>query len=151
MIKFFKKIPRIAYTAASLSALAAINYVIIHDPFVFIAILILLCHELGHFFIAKKEKASPYLPIFLPIPFIGVAYTKIKNLSFLSRKKVSLYGPVVGSVSALLLFFLNFILSYTSSLLLFCLFVGEIIFNYFGSDGSKYRKAKKMEHTLCIS
>jgi hypothetical protein len=40
----------------SLSALAAVNYSIIHSSFVFIAILVLFAHELGHYFMAKKKE-----------------------------------------------------------------------------------------------
>jgi hypothetical protein len=148
--KIFKKIPSSLYTVASLSALAAVNYSIINNSFVFIAILVLLCHELGHYFIAKKEGASPSLPIFFPLPFVAIAITRIKNLSLKSKKKVSISGPIFGFITALILFLLNIVFSYTSSIMLLSLMFGELVFNYIGTDGKKYRHAKK-ELSLCIS
>lgn len=148
--KLFKKIPSSLYTIASLSALAAINYAIINNIFVFIAILVLLAHELGHFFISKKEGADASLPIFLPLPFIAIGLTRVKNLSLHSKKKVSLSGPIFGFLAAFLLLLLNVIFSYTSNILLLFLMFSEIFFNYIGTDGAKYRRAKK-ELRLCIS
>lgn len=150
MIKnLIKKIPRSFYTVASLSALAAINYSIIHSSFVFIAILVLFAHELGHYFIAKKEGASPSLPIFIPLPFIAIGLTRIKGLSNKSKMKVSLSGPLFGILTTAVILLLNIILSFTSNVLLVSLIIGEILFNYIGSDGKKYRQAKK-ELSLCI-
>ena len=148
--KLFKKLPSSFYTIASLSALAAINYSIINNTFVFWAILVLLAHELGHYFISKKEGASPSLPIFLPLPFIAIGITRIKNLSLKSKKKVSFSGPAFGFLTAFILFLLNIVFSFTSSFLLASLMLGEIVFNYIGTDGKKYRHAKK-ELDLCIS
>ena len=148
--KLLKKIPSSAFTLASVSALAAINYSIIHDTFVFIAILVLFAHELGHYFIAKKDGANPTLPIFLPLPFLAIAFTRVKGLSPLSKKRVSLSGPIFGAITAFILLLLNFIFSYTSNILLIFLLIAEIIFNYVGNDGKKYRQAKK-ELQLCIS
>lgn len=148
--KLFKKIPSSAYTVASLAALAAINYTVINNVFVFFAILVLLAHELGHYFMSKKEGANPSLPIFLPLPFIAIAITRIKNLSPLSKKRVSISGPIFGFITAFVLLLLNTVFSFTSNFMLAFLMLGEIVFNYIGTDGKKYRHAKK-ELQLCIS
>lgn len=144
--KFFKKVPQAFYTVASLSALAAVNYTIIHNSIVFIFILVLLAHELGHYFIAKKHKASVSLPIFLPLPFFAIGITRIKNLfSYKSKRDVAIAGPLVGSLTALLLLCLNILFKFTSNLPIIFLFFGELLFNYFGSDGARYRHAKRTD------
>lgn len=147
--KFFKKVPQAFYTVASLSALAAINYSIIHNPLVFIFILVLLAHELGHYFIAKKHKALVSLPIFLPLPFFAIGLTKVKNLfSSKAKKDVAMAGPIVGAATAFLLLCLNILFKFTSNLPILFLFFGELVFNYFGSDGARYRQAKRTD-ALC--
>lgn len=138
-----KKIPSLFWTLGSLGALAAINYSIIHNSFVFLAILVLLTHELAHYFTAKKYGAQPILPIFIPLPFIAIAFTKIKGLSNRSKMKVALSGPVVGFTTALLLILSNIIFNFTSYLPLITLAIGEVLFNIIGTDGSKYRSAKR--------
>jgi len=148
--RFFKKVPQVIYTIGSLAALAAINYSIIQSPMVFIFILVLLAHELGHYFVARKNKAQAYLPYFLPLPFIAIGITKVKGLTLRGKKQVALAGPFVGSLTALLLIILNSIFTFTSYVPLLILFFGEIIFNYFGSDGKQYRKVNRSLR-LCTS
>lgn len=141
--KSYKKFKEFFYTISSLAALSAINYVLIHDPIVFIFILVLLTHELGHYFIAKKEKANPTLPVFIPFPFIAIGITKIKNVAAHSKAKIAFAGPFAGSLAALLLLLLNLVYNYTSNILLILLLLGEIFLNYIGSDGKKYRQARR--------
>ena len=141
--KFFKKIPKLFWTVSSLAAVAAINYALIPTPFVFIALMVLLVHELAHYFMAKKLGAEVTLPVFIPLPFIAIAFTKIKGLSSKSKMKVALTGPITGFITALLLIILNSIFKIISPLALIVLAVGEILFNYIGNDGKKYRSAKK--------
>lgn len=149
MIKsFFKKIPQASYTIGSLAALAAINYSLIQNSMVFIFILVLLVHELGHYYAARKNKANVSLPYFLPLPFIAVGITKVKGLTLKGKKEVALFGPLVGSLTVFLLIILNSIFKYTSYFPLLILFFGEIVFNYFGSDGKQYRKVNRSLH-LC--
>jgi len=148
--KFFKKIPKVMYTIASLSALAAINYAIFQSSLVFIFLLVLLAHELGHYFMAKKHKAIVSLPIFLPLPFFAIALTRVKNLvTFKSKRDVAIAGPFVGALSALLILCLNLLFNFTSNTPILFLFLGELIFNYIGSDGTRYRQAKRSQ-SLCI-
>jgi len=149
MKKIFKKIPRFFYTLGSLSSLAAINYTLINTPLVFLFIFVLLIHEFGHYFTAKLFKANADFPIFIPLPFIAIAFTRIKELNPKLKAKVSLAGPTYAALFAFLLILLNSIISYTSFFTLYLILFAEIIFNYFGSDGSKYRQAKK-DYTQCI-
>lgn len=147
---FFSKVPKITWTIASASAAAAVNYSIIHNSFVFFAILVLFSHEISHYFIAKKEGAKVTLPFFIPLPFFAVAFTKTSGLSNRSKMKVALSGPLVGFLTASLFLFLNIIFNFTSSFALAFLAIGELVLNYFGTDGSKYRSAKR-NLSLCTS
>lgn len=141
--KFFKKIPKLFWTVSSLAALAAINYTLIPTPFIFIALVVLLVHELAHYFMAKKLGAEVTLPIFIPLPFIAIAFTKAKGLSNKSKMKVALIGPLTGFIASVLLILLNFILKIISPIALIILALTEILFNFIGNDGKKYRSAKK--------
>lgn len=147
--KFFKKIPQSFITAFSLAGVAAINYTILHNPLVLLILLVLLAHELGHYFAAKINNAKPYLPVFLPLPFLVIGITRVKNLTTKGKRDVALFGPLVGSLTALLLIILNGILKFTSTIPLVLLLFGEIVFNYFGSDGLRYRKFNRS--LQCIS
>ena len=147
--KFFKKIPQSFYTIFSLAAVAAVNYSIIHSSIVFIFSMVLLAHELGHYFVAKKHNAKPKLPIFIPLPFFAIGLTRISKLAPRAQKNVAFYGPFVGFLTTLFLILLNGIFNFMPyAPLLFLLFT-ETVLNYFGSDGAKYRKAKRSTYS-CI-
>lgn len=62
-------------------------------------ILLILVHELGHFFEARRQGLTPTLPQF--VPFFG-AYVRIRgaHLSPWNSALVSLAGPFVGSIGA---------------------------------------------------
>jgi hypothetical protein len=147
MLNRLKKVPDVAYTIMSLAATAAVNYTIIHSPLVPVFIAVLLAHELGHYFAAKLHGAKPRTPIFLPIPFIMVAITKISKLTNRQKKDTAFYGPFTGFMTALFFIVANFIFNFTSYIPLIALATGEVVFNYFGSDGKKYREAKR--NLLC--
>ncbi len=76
-------------------------------PFSFSLLAILGSHELGHYFIAKKENISVSLPYFLPVPhpLIGTMGAFIKMRSIIPSKKslirVGIAGPLVGFLVAL--------------------------------------------------
>ena len=46
---------------------AGINYAIFNNPVIFVMIMALFVHELGHYFVARKRKANPDLPYFIPL------------------------------------------------------------------------------------
>ena len=63
-------------------------------------VLLILVHELGHYVEAKRQGLHPSLPVF--IPFLG-AYVAMKNTRFDPWRdlKISIAGPVTGSLGAL--------------------------------------------------
>jgi len=148
-----KKVKQFFIFIASASAVAAINYTVIHNSFVFAILIVLLAHELGHYMIAKINKVEVDFPYFIPIPIFSIGITHIKNMSFLPaliKKNILMYGPITGFLTAFNLFVFSLI--FFPSLAFPFLFISfyELFFNYFGSDGKKYRQIEKKELSLCI-
>lgn len=123
----------------SLTAVAAINYTIIHNPFVFIMTFLLLIHELGHYFSAKRNNVKSMLPFFIPIPLFPIGVTITENSDEKSRKYISISGAFTTSLSIVILMFFNFYYKIFSYYILLITLIGEVFFNYIGLDGQKYR------------
>jgi len=138
-----KDIPDYFYTIASLAALAAINYAVIHNTFVFIAIIVLLAHELGHYLTANIKNVEANLPIFVPLPFVAIGITKVGKHDHKQAASIAISGPIYGFITTLLILLFNLIFQFTSNIPLILLAITEIVFNYFGIDGKKYKKAKR--------
>jgi len=72
-------------------------------PFALTLMIILLCHELSHFFASKKHKTKATLPYFIPAPtIIGTfgAFIKMKS-PIVTRKAlvdIGASGPIAGFV-----------------------------------------------------
>ena len=121
---------------------AAINYSIISNPIIFVMIMALFVHELGHYFVARKRKANPDLPYFIPLfPFI-IGVTRIKNLNIKDSPAVLIAGPAFGLLFIFFFIIFNFYHNLFSILPLIFILLFEIVSNYFGSDGNKYRSVK---------
>jgi hypothetical protein len=148
-----RKIPQLALTIGSIIGLAGINYSFTHSPFVFVVVLVMLAHELGHYFAAKFANADPDLPYFIPFPFFTIGITRVRKMRFISynsRKKILALGPITGVLTALILLLLSIIFLSQYVLPLSFLILAEIILNYIGSDGKKYRYYSSMEQQSCI-
>jgi len=143
-----KKTTEVLILLSSLVAVAALNYTLIHNPFVFVMTFILLIHELGHYLAAKRYGVEQSLPFFIPIPFFSVGVTLTKDTSEESRKAISIAGAFTASLSLLMLVFFNFYYKIFSMFLLLSALFGEIFFNYIGIDGQRYRGwvLNKKEH-----
>lgn len=119
---------------------AAINYTIIHSPFVVLATFVLLVHELAHYFYAKSYGAKTQMPIILPIPFLAIGFVKVRHLLDKYKSDVAIAGLIFGSLTIFIYSLLNVVSTFISFYVLATMFVLEILFNFIGSDGSKYRK-----------
>jgi hypothetical protein len=131
---------------ATASAFAAINYTIVHSPTVFIITAVLIAHELGHYFAAMLNGAKADIPYIIPFPFFGIGITRIKNFRKLDpqvRKSILLSGPTAGVFTAIIILLLSFITPFIAPTLILIIALFEVLFNYFGSDGKKYRQAEK--------
>jgi uncharacterized protein YhhL (DUF1145 family) len=145
-----KKIPKPFIAFFTLAAAAGINYQIIHSPIVFIAAIVIFVHEMGHYIIAKKKGAKVKFPYFIPLPLLIIGVTQILDLAEKDIPAVAIAGPIFGFFAALLFILFNIIYKYTATINLIGIAVSEIIFNYFGSDGIKYRKYNRRK-SACIS
>jgi hypothetical protein len=139
--KIPKKIKSALITIGSAAALAGINYTVIHSPFVLIMTFVLLVHEIGHYLVGKYYKADVKYPIFIPLPFLGIGITKVKNLKDEHNPSVALAGILFSLSYLFLLIITNQIVMMFSTLPLIAIAFSEFFFNYFGLDGIKYKLA----------
>jgi hypothetical protein len=124
-------------------ALAAVNYTIVHSPLILLLTLLLFVHEMGHYIISKYFNANPSYPIFIPLPFFAIGLTRVRDLDPKYKASVALAG-ILFSVSFILNMMLhNYFLGMFSFASLSTILFLELFFNIFGSDGIRYRKAKK--------
>jgi uncharacterized protein (DUF2062 family) len=121
---------------------AAVNYTIIHNPLVFVMIMALFIHEMGHYLVARKKGASPDFPFFLPLFPLIIGITRIKDLDYEHAPAVLLAGASFASLFILVIIFFNLFYRLFSFIPLFVMLGLEIFLNYFGVDGRKYRKIK---------
>lgn len=124
-------------------AFAAINYTVIHSPFVILGVFVLFVHELAHYFYAKAYGAEVKPPIILPLPFIAIAFVKVKNLLDQHKPDVAIAGMIFGALTVFIFSLLNFYTYSVPYIVLLLMFIFEILFNVIGFDGSKYRRYKK--------
>ena len=123
-------------------ASAAINYTIVHSPVVFIMIAALLVHEFGHFTVAKLKGADPDLPFLIPLFPLIIGLTRIKDVDPADARPILFAGPAFGALFILLMILFNTLYGIVSFIPLFFMLAFEIIMNYFGSDGRKFRQLK---------
>lgn len=138
-----RKLIEFTLMVCSIAAVAAINYTIIHDSVVFLILVILLAHELGHYIVARMHKADAYMPIFLPLPFILIAATRVRKTGRKATRRIAFAGPFTGFCTALMMLLGAIAFGAPSKIVitLITLCITEVVFNYFGSDGKRYRNA----------
>lgn len=146
-----KKVNRLTISIMSFAAMSAINYTIIHNPIVLLASLILLIHELGHYLMAKNFGANVKFPIFIPLIIMSIGITQVTDLEDRYKSMVALAGPMLASSFIILLMLFNSIYKIFSTKILFLFLFGEIVFNYFGLDGKRYRKFKQNNLSVSFS
>jgi len=146
-----KKANRLAISIMSFAAMSAINYTVIHNPIILLLSFVLLLHELGHYFMAKHYGADARFPIFIPLILFSVGITPVYNLQDHFKSDVALAGPLLASLFIALFTLVNFITKLFSTKLLLLILAGEVVLNYFGSDGKRYRKYKPFSLNISFS
>lgn len=146
-----KKVNRLTISIMSFAAMSAINYTIIHNPIVLLASLILLIHELGHYLMAKNFGANVKFPIFIPLIIMSIGITQVTDLEDRYKSMVALAGPMLASSFIIVLMLFNSIYKIFSTKILLLFLFGEIVFNYFGLDGKRYRKFKQNNLSVSFS
>lgn len=85
-------------------------------PFSFTLLLILGCHEFGHYYMSRKHNVDVTLPYFIPAPsFIGTFGAFIKMKSPIMDRRILLdigaAGPLAGIIVAIPILFIGLVLS----------------------------------------
>ena len=143
-----KNFKQTAVMLGTLMGSAAINYTIVHNPLVFVMIMALFVHELGHYFVARKRKANPDLPFFIPLfPFL-IGITRIKDAQDSDAPAILLAGASFASLFFIVFIMFNYFYRLFSFTPLFLMLSFEILFNYFGFDGRKYRYFKSQNNLV---
>lgn len=150
-MKINSKTKRAIISVASLAAVAAINYTVVHNPIVFFLTFVLMVHELGHYLFAKFYGAKVQYPFFIPFILFSLGVTQVENLPDEYKHIVAAAGPVVASLAIVIFMLLNLYVKIYSTKVLSLILFGEVVYNFFGSDGKKYRKAKATNQTCLIS
>jgi Zn-dependent protease len=100
---FAGKLGKILFSGGSMLVSIAVYAQIFGWKYAVGFVLLLLCHEMGHYIAARKRGLHVGLPTF--IPFVG-AWINLKNqgLSAETTAFVGLAGPLLGSTSAFLVY-----------------------------------------------
>ncbi len=91
-------------------------------PFSFSILLILGCHELGHYFTCKRFGIDATLPYFLPVPhpLLGTMGAVIRIRSIIPDRKALIWvgamGPIIGFILAIPITFIGLRLSTLTTL-----------------------------------
>lgn len=85
-------------------------------PFSFTLLLILGCHEFGHYYMSRKHNVDVTFPYFIPAPsFIGTFGAFIKMKSPIMDRRILLdigvAGPLAGIIVAIPILFIGLVLS----------------------------------------
>lgn len=108
--------------------------------------MVLLVHELAHYFYAKSYNADVRPPIFLPLPLMAVAFVKAKNLLDQYKPQVAISGMIFGSLTIFIYTLFNYFFTFIPYYVLGLMFAFELLFNIIGFDGSKYRRYTRDTH-----
>lgn len=138
-----KKSKGLVYAIFSAIAVAQINYHFINPAIATFILMAVVAHEYGHYVFAKSSGAETRHPFFFPFPYVIIGVTNAVNIPPDKKPSVALAGMTFGSFYILLFFIFNLIHAIANPYLILLALVVEILFNYFGSDGNKYRQSRK--------
>ena len=133
---------KLIYSILTALAVAELNYILFDLPVALLMIFSLIIHELGHYIYAKAYCAKPSYPLFIPIPFFLIGITHILDIHDKYFSKISLAGIFLGLIYSFILFLYNSLFMFYSPLFILPAGLMSFLFNYFGSDGKKYKKHK---------
>lgn len=133
-----------ASTVGSAVISTAVTYGIWSSPTAILSGFVLIAHEYGHYFAGHSGGAKVSPPFFVPLGFVTIGATRIKGTKPGAEPKVAISGAIYGSLAILLAMGLlttaghKVMIPAVSMLLVY-----EIGWGILGSDGAKYRAAKK--------
>lgn len=126
-------------TLATAMAAAQINYVLF-GTFAYAVVFILLSHEFAHYVYGKSYGGQAYYPFVIPLPFILIGLTIVKNLTEQHKAYTALSGMFYGALASMLIFLFNIIVPIFSPYMFLFIIFWEFVYNYFiGTDGKTYK------------
>lgn len=131
------------YTIMTAVAAAQINYYFFGIDVVLLSLFSVISHEFAHYIFSKSSGAKTSFPLFVPLPFFIIGMVRSQNLSDEYRSSVAISGMIAGSLTLFIILILNIYFNYFNPLTIIFMILFEILINYFGSDGKKYRLFKK--------
>ena len=135
----FKSRSTLFVTLATAMAAAQINYVLF-GPIAYAVVLILLSHEFAHYLYGKSYGGQAYYPLIIPLPFILIGLTIVRNLTNEAKAYTALSGMFYGALASLLILLNNIIIPIFSPYLFLFIIFWEFFYNYFiGTDGKTYK------------
>lgn len=134
-----KKLKQLLLAVGTAGAAAMIAYTFVPAPIILGTLLILVAHELGHYFSAHSSGAYPDLPIFLSLGLIVVGLTQVHELNPVHRPSVAIAGPFAGMYVGLSLCIVSLLVA-SPSLLYIGILGTSVEFSslFFGSDNKKF-------------
>lgn len=135
----FKSRSNIFYTLATAMAAAQLNYVLF-GPVAYAVVFILLSHEFAHYIYGKSNGGQAYYPFIVPLPFILIGLTIVRDLTDQAKAHTALSGMFYGALASLIILLNNILLPLFSPLLFLFIIFWEFFYNYFiGTDGKTYK------------
>lgn len=142
--KTTKQLQNLTLSIGSALGTAAVLYFFVPVYAAVIIFLVLVAHEMGHYTLANILGATAIPPLFIPVIFGAVGWTRVKNLARRYQVLVAAAGPIAGMILAIGVLI--------GGLLAACLPIvyvatGALVFELFnitiGSDGRKIRRARR--------
>lgn len=136
----FKSRSSLFATLATAMAAAQLNYVLF-GAVAYAVVFILLSHEFAHYLYGKSYGGESYYPFIIPLPFILIGLTIVRNLTDKAKAHTALSGMFYGALASLLILLNNILLPVFSPYLFLFIIFWEFFYNYFiGTDGKTYKK-----------
>lgn len=148
-MRLFRHIPHIIYEIGWMlgsAAFAASLMLFVWAPYVVgMLMLVIIFHEMAHYYTAKATGHGAYLPFFIPLGFAALGGTYIKDLpegSALAYTAAA--GPLGGAFVGAAMAIVSILINFPPGMVLGFFLAGFELFNLgLGSDGKKLRKGLK--------
>jgi Flp pilus assembly protein TadB len=131
------------YTVMTAVAVAQINFYLVNSVTVLLLLMSVIVHEYGHYIFGKSSGGKATHPLFLPVPYLIIGLTNIKNIDREHQPVVALSGMFAGLSFLVLLSLFNVVFNFVNPLMIVVMILFEFLFNYFGFDGKKYRNSRR--------
>lgn len=136
-----RNLKRFGIAFFSAGATAAVLYAFWHTSFVFIAMLALIAHEMGHALTAYFNGADVGYMFFIPLILFAIGATQIRDIPPKARAAVAYAGPLAGAAFSLIAMLIAYMLGQPVLGALLIIFLYEISGLFIGTDARKARAA----------